>query len=244
MTEFIVSYKIIVTENVKGLSEKFAQILSEILRAKKSPINVALSGGSTPKSIFDLLAENYKDKIDWAKINFFWGDERCVPSDHPDSNYFMTYEHLFSKINVPPKNIFKIDGDNKPEDEAIRYAEEILKNVDLINNIPSFDLVTLGLGEDGHTASIFPDSINLISDKRICAVSQHPALYQKRITLTGTVINNSKKIIFLVTGKSKNEMVDKIINKKSDFEKLPASFINPTDGELIWLMDKEAANLI
>lgn len=238
------SYKIIVTENVKELSEKFAQILWEISRAKKSPINIALSGGSTPKTIFDFLAENYKDKIEWAKINFFWGDERCVPSDHPDSNYFMTYEHLFSKINVPQKNIFKIDGDNKPEDEAIRYSEIIFKNVELINNIPSFDLILLGLGEDGHTASIFPDSINLISDKRICAVSQHPALCQKRITLTGTVINNSKKIIFLVTGKSKNEMVDKIINKKSDFEKLPASFINPTDGELIWLMDKEAANLI
>lgn len=238
------SFKIIVSENIEELSENFAHILMEILRNKKSPINIALSGGSTPKSVFDFLSKNFRDKIDWSNINFFWGDERCVPSDHPDSNYFMTFEHLFSKIDVPVKNIFKIDGDNNPEDEAIRYSELIFKNVDKINNIPSFDLAMLGLGEDGHTASIFPNSINLINDKRICAVSQHPALCQKRITLTGTVINNSQKIVFLITGKNKNDMVDKIINKKSGFEKLPASYINPTNGELIWLLDKEAAHLI
>ena len=236
--------KIIVSNNVEELSEHFAHMLIQGIDAAIDKFNIALSGGSTPKAIFDYLAMNYQTKIDWNKIRFFWGDERCVPPDHPDSNYLMTFEHLFDKIKIPEQNIFRVDGDNKPEAEVQRYSGVIKKNIPSADNIPSFDLVMLGLGEDGHTASIFPDSIELINDKSICAVSQHPALCQKRITLTGTVINNAKKVIFLVTGEKKSEMVKNILNKNEGFEKLPASHINPSEGELIWLLDKEAARLL
>jgi 6-phosphogluconolactonase len=238
-----VNYKIDISKSIDELSEKFAQILLEVLGHGKKPINIALSGGSTPKAVFDYLAENYKTKIDWNRINFFWGDERCVPSNHHESNYLMTQEHLFNKIDFPPKNIFKIDGGNNPKSEAQRYSEVIRKNVPLENGIPSFDLIMLGLGKDGHTGSIFSNSINLILDNNICAVSEHPVTHQKRITLTGTIINNAKKIIFLVTGGSKNKTVDIVLNKKEGYEKLPASYIKSAKGELIWLFDQEAINI-
>lgn len=238
------SSKIIVSNNIEELSEHFAHMLIHCTDSAVDKFSIALSGGSTPKAIFDYLAMNYQTKIDWNKIRFFWGDERCVPPDHPDSNYLMTFEHLFDKIKIPEQNIFRVDGDNKPESEAQRYSEVIIKNVPLVSNIPSFDLIMLGLGEDGHTASIFPDSIDLINDKRICAVSHHPELCQKRITITGTIINNAKKIVFLVTGEKKSEMIDIVLNKKEGFEKLPSAHINPTNGELIWLLDKGAAKLI
>jgi len=235
-----VNYKIDVSKSIDELSEKFAQILLEVLGHGKKPINIALSGGSTPKAVFDFLAEYYKTKIDWNRINFFWGDERCVPSNHPENNYLMTQEYLFNKINISPKNIFKIDGGNNPKLETQKYSEVIRKNVPLENGIPSFDLIMLGLGKDGHTASIFQNNIKLIMDKTICAVAEQPVTHQKRITLTGTVINNAKKIVFLVTGESKNKTVDIILNKKEGYEKFPAAHIIPANGDLVWLLDNEA----
>jgi 6-phosphogluconolactonase len=235
-----VSSKIVISDSVEELAGNFASILLHDVNNGRGLFNLALSGGSTPKVVFDFLALDYKTKIEWNKIRFFWGDERCVPPDHPDSNYLMTYKHLFSKIVIPEKNVFRIKGENETELETLRYSEVILKNVPSVNDIPSFDLIMLGLGEDGHTASIFPDSINLINSKRICEVSQHPVFSQKRITLSGTVINNSKKVVFLITGKNKNKIIDIIVNRKEGFEKLPASHINPVKGELIWLLDKES----
>jgi 6-phosphogluconolactonase len=241
--EFIVNYKIDISKSIDELSEKFAQILFSILKNEKRQINIALSGGSTPKTVFDYLSDNYKTKIDWNRINFFWGDERCVPSNHPESNYLMTQEHLFNKINISPKNVFMIDGGNNPKLEAQKYSEVIRKNVPLENSIPSFDLIILGLGKDGHTASIFPNNIKLIIDNNICAIAEQPVTHQKRITLTGTVINNAKKIVFLVTGESKNKTVDIILNRKEGYEKLPAAHIIPTNGKLVWLLDNEAINI-
>jgi 6-phosphogluconolactonase len=241
--EFIVNYKIDISKDIEELSEKFAEILINTINQNRGQISIALSGGSTPKAVLDYFAKHYKDKIVWNKINFFWGDERCVPSNHPESNYLMAHNHLFSKIDINSKNIFKIDGSNNPKIEAENYSKIIRENVILRNNIPSFDLVMLGLGEDGHTASIFPDSINLIHDKRICAVAKHPITNQERITLTGTVINNSKKIVFLVTGESKSKIVDIILNRKKGYEKFPASLVNPIYNELVWLLDTEAVNL-
>ncbi len=238
------NYKIDISNNLEEIAERFAGILINTINQNKGQINIALSGGSTPKAVFDYLAKYYNEKIEWNKINFFWGDERCVPSDHPESNYLMAHNHLFSKIGIHSKNIFKVDGSIDPEFEAENYSKSIIENVPLQNNIPSFDLVMLGLGEDGHTASIFPDSINLINDNRICAVAKHPVINQERITLTGTVINNSKRIVFLVTGESKSKIVDIILNKKEGFKKLPASLVNPIYGKLVWLIDKEAANSI
>jgi 6-phosphogluconolactonase len=240
MTESIVNSKIIISADVEELASRFARILKDDVNNSANFFNLVLSGGSTPKAVFDFIAENYKSKIDWNKIRFFWGDERCVPPNNKESNYLMTYEHLFSKLEIPEKNIFRIEGENNPELEAQRYSNVILKNVPKVNSIPSFDLIMLGLGEDGHTASIFPDNLELINKENICEVTEHPTSRQKRITLTGKVINNSRKVIYLITGNSKNKIVDTIISRKSGFDKLPASYINPINGELIWLLDKES----
>ncbi|MDP2036535.1 MAG: 6-phosphogluconolactonase [Ignavibacteria bacterium] len=238
------SCKIDISKSVEELSEKVAKLLQSGADAAEDYFTVALSGGSTPKAIFKYLAANYKDKIVWNKIKFFWGDERCVPADHPDSNFLMTNENLFDKIEIPAENIFMIDGENIPADEAVRYSSIIKENVVLKDSFPKFDLILLGLGEDGHTASIFPNRIELLNSKNICEVAQHPILNQKRITITGEVINSADQIIFLVTGDSKAKMIDTVINKKNDFEKLPASFVKPKHGKLIWMLDEAAANLI
>lgn len=242
--EFTVSYKVDVSKNIDELSEKVAKLLQNGVEKTNNYFTVALSGGSTPKSIFQYLAKNCKNSILWNKIKFFWGDERCVPSDHPDSNYLMTKINLFDEINVPSKNIFAVNGNNEPTEEAIRYSSVINENVEMKNGFPKFDLVLLGLGEDGHTASIFPDQMDLLKSDKICEVAVHPTSEQIRISLTGKVINNAAQIVFLVTGKSKAEMVDTIINKKNDFEKLPASFVNPQNGALLWMLDEESASLL
>jgi len=211
-----VNSKIIISADVEELASRFARILKDDVNNSANFFNLVLSGGSTPKAVFDFIAENYKSKIDWNKIRFFWGDERCVPPNNKESNYLMTYEHLFSKLEIPEKNIFRIEGENNPELEAQRYSNVILKNVPKVNSIPSFDLIMLGLGEDGHTASIFPDNLELINKENICEVTEHPTSRQKRITLTGKVINNSRKVIYLITGNSKNKIVDTIISRKSE----------------------------
>ena len=236
--------KIFISNSREELYEHFAMIIIDILAKVNRNINFALSGGSTPKAIFDFWASNFKDKIEWERINFFWGDERCVPPDHTDSNYLMTFDHLLSKINIPQKNIFRIEGNNEPEFESKRYSKLLLEHVPPTNKIPSFDLIMLGLGEDGHTASIFPNSINLIDDPGICAVSKHPSTDQKRITLTGTIINNAAEVVFFITGEKKSKIVEAILNKREGFEKLPAAHINPDHGELMWLLDKGASKLL
>ena len=242
--EFTVSCKIDVSKSIDELSEKVAKLLHNGADATENYFTVALSGGSTPKAIFAYLAQHYKGKILWNKIKFFWGDERCVPADHPDSNFLMTKESLFDKIEVPAENIFPIDGGNIPADEAVRYSSIIKENVVMKDGFPKFDLILLGLGEDGHTASIFPNQIELLDSNNICEVAQHPVINQKRITLTGEVINNAEQTIFLVTGEGKAKMIDTIINKKNDFEKLPAAFVKPKHGKLIWMLDEAAGSLM
>jgi 6-phosphogluconolactonase len=239
-----VNYRIIISKNVEELAEKFSQFLYNELVNANDFYTVALSGGSTPKAIFKYLAENYSGKIDWKKIKFFWGDERCVPPADSESNYKITLDNLFSRINISEENVFRIHGEANPDEESKRYANIISDQVRINNGIPCFDLVLLGLGEDGHTASIFPDRLELFSFDEYCAVAEHPVTKQKRVTITGRIINNASKIIFLVTGESKKEMVDKIINQKEGYEKLPASLVNPVEGELIWMVDEAASSLI
>lgn len=213
MTEFIVSSKIIISKNIEELSDQFAQLLIEELSLTKSNFTLALSGGNTPKIIFKFLSEHYRTKIDWAKIKFFWGDERCVPPEDDESNYKIAKKYLFDRISIDPKNIFRVYGENDTEIEATRYSKIILDNVEKVNSIPRFDMIMLGIGEDGHTASIFPNRLDLFSTDKIYAVAEHPASKQKRITITGNVINNARKIVFLVTGESKSKILSTICNK-------------------------------
>jgi 6-phosphogluconolactonase len=227
------------------LAIAFADYLVNLINDKKGTLFIALSGGSTPKLLFALLAEEkYKNKIDWSKVHLFWGDERCVAPDHADSNYKMTNEQLLSKITIPKENIHRVYGENDPEGEAVRYSKEIMSVLPKENNLPVFDLVMLGMGEDGHTLSIFPHQMQLLESDKICEVAIHPDSGQKRVTLTGTIANNSKALAFLVTGKNKAEKVVEITKQQNGWNKYPSSYINPSNGSLYWYLDEAAAELI
>ena len=241
----IVSYNIRVSDNIRTLAEEFCKELVNEINTQlkeKDKINIALSGGNTPNAIFKELAASYKEKLNWEKINLFWGDERCVPPEDSESNYGMTKKHLLDYIKIPSKNINRILGENDPHGEAKRYSDIIRNSLDSVNNLPEFEIMLLGLGEDGHTVSIFPNQMELLGSDKICEVAFHPEAKRRRITLSGSVINNSKKIYFLVSGKSKSFAVGEILNKKSDYLNLPAAHIKPVNGELIWFLDKEAAS--
>jgi len=239
-----VNSKIIISKYPAEFSEEFARILVDGLKSSGEYFHIALSGGSTPKLLYKFLAENYKSKIEWSKIKIFWGDERCVPPDDPESNYKMTRDSLLSEIEIPDKNVFRIEGENDPSEEAARYSGILARNIPQLNNLPEFDLVLLGLGEDGHTASIFSNSLQLFESKNLCVAAEHPGTHQKRITITGPVINNAKQVVFLATGSGKSSVVDIIINKKNGFDKLPAAYVNPHHGDLIWLLDDDAGRNI
>lgn len=225
------------------VAKEFSSYFAGFVRGK-SEVHVALSGGSTPKVVFDVLALNYGTKIDWSNIHFYWGDERCVPPEDSESNYKMTVDHLFSKIDVPKENIHRILGESNPSTEAMRYANLLEINLDRVEGIPQFDLVILGMGDDGHTASIFPHEIELWEAQDHCVVATHPESGQKRVSINGKVINAAKEVAFLVTGKGKAEKVDIIQNRKEGYEKYPAALVNLESGSLYWFMDTEAASLI
>ncbi len=226
------------------LTAFFISRISDQLLIKKPGrfFSIALSGGSTPKIIFKLIANHYKDKIDWSKVLIFWGDERCVPPSDSESNYRMAVETLLKNIDIPELNIYRIKGESNPVKEAKRYSELVLKKIPEINNIPRFDLIMLGLGEDGHTASIFPYNIGLFNSDKLFEISEHPETKQLRITATGKLINNAREVCFIVTGSGKAEKVAKIIQKKAGWEELPASLVDPAEGQMIWLLDEQAGS--
>ena len=230
--------------NSFNLAEGFCIKLLEIVSQSKGNVNIALSGGNTPKIIFGEIVNSYKKKIDWKKVHFFWVDERCVPPAHRESNYGMAHRHLISHLNIPLKNIHRIKGENDPYEESARYSKEIKESIKKQNGIPRFNLIVLGLGEDGHTASIFPDQIKIMNSDNICEVAVHPESKQKRITLTGKIINNAEHILFLVSGKSKAEIVSKVLNETLGNKKYPASYIKPSNGILEWYLDMEASALL
>lgn len=242
--EFIVHYNLKIFHDLAELSEHFAELLKSEVDSSKDKFNLALSGGDTPKHIFNYLAKHYQTIIKWNNVNFFWGDERCVSPDDNDSNYKMTFQTLLSKVSIPKENIFRIKGEDSPNDEARRYSGLIKNIVRSKFNLPHFDLIMLGLGEDGHTASIFPNQLELLNDDKVFSVVSNPTTKQLRISITGNVINNARNIVFIITGINKSKVVDHILNNKVEAKKYPASFIKPVDGKLMWLLDEGAASLL
>ena len=226
----------------KAFAAEFKKI-TDVLISENGNINIALSGGSTPKHLFSVLAEEYLENILWSKVNFYWADERCVPPESSESNFGEADRILFRKINLY-ENVHRIIGENDPSAEAERYSALLKQNLPLENNFPKFDLMLLGTGEDGHTASIFPDRMDLLKSEKYCETAVHPESNQKRITLTGKVINNSDKIYFLVTGKSKEHVVKFISERKEDSLMYPAGNIKQKNGDVNWFLDQDAAGLI
>ncbi len=231
-------------DSLQELNESFTDWLKDILKDRNS-VTIALSGGSTPKSLFDYWATNHKSDIDWNSVYLFWGDERCVPPTDEQSNYKMTKDHLLDFVPIPSKNIFRIKGENNPAEEAKRYSNLLEMEVDMIDDLPSFDIVILGMGDDGHTASIFPYEISLWDNEEFCVVATHPDSGQKRVSLTGGVINNAKRVAFLVTGANKAEKVEQIFKyKEKVLDTYPAAKVDPVFGDLVWFLDRAAAGNI
>lgn len=234
--------KLKISKTKQEVALNFSRYLA-ILIANRSTVHIALSGGSTPKIVFDELAANFQEDIDWSNVHLYWGDERCVEPTDDQSNYKMTLTHLISKIAIPEENIHRIKGENDPEYEAKRYAEYLDENLPKVENVPQFDLVILGMGDDGHTASIFPHEIELWHSKKYCEVAIHPDSGQKRVSITGQIINNADTVVFLVTGGSKAEKYTEIKNQTGNYKNYPASLVNPSSGRLLWFLDEAAAGI-
>ncbi|MDA3816517.1 MAG: 6-phosphogluconolactonase [Prolixibacteraceae bacterium] len=230
-------------EDTGQIAEEFAATLQKLAQKNNNkPVHVALSGGSTPKAIFKYLSENYGTKLNFPNLHFWWGDDRCVPPTHDDSNFKWANKLWLSPTGFTDVQIHRIKGENNPEAEAKRYAEEIKKFVQTENGWPVFDLILLGLGEDGHTASIFPNQMELLKSDNYCEIATHPQSGQKRVSFTGHLINNAQKVIFLATGTSKSKKVKQVIDERD--LSLPATHIKPAKGKLVWWTDNDAAEFI
>ncbi len=239
-------HEVIISETDKFTNEFCEFFYSSITQfiGKKGKINIGLSGGNTPKKIFEHLKKEYSNKIAWSKVNFFWGDERMVPWHSNESNYGEAKRLLFDHIEIPKENIFPIIGENNPDQEASRYESILKNNLPIKNNLPVLDINILGLGDDGHTASIFPDQMELLYTDHICRVAKHPTSGQKRITITGNTLNNADLTIFLLNGENKARVISQIIKNSEITETFPAFHIKPYWGKLIYFMDNKAASML
>ncbi len=227
-------------EVARAAAERFVE-LAQSATAKRGRFAVALSGGSTPKRTYELLAgDDYKDRVDWPKVHVFFGDERMVPPDDAESNYRMASEAMLSCLSIPPENVHRINGLGDSVANARLYEDELRT---FFNNDgwPSFDLVLLGMGDDGHTASLFPGTRALDERDAWVAANWVEKLKAYRVTLTAPAINRAAHIIFLVTGANKATPLSEVLKGEPDTRRLPSQLIKPLDGSLEWLVDKAAA---
>ncbi|MBN1949780.1 MAG: 6-phosphogluconolactonase [Bacteroidales bacterium] len=227
-----------------SLAEEFYRYINQTFQTR-ARVNVALSGGTTPLLFFTKLGEfnqQRKNKIEWKRICFYWGDERCVSPDDEDSNYGAARKVLFDHIDIPEENVKRIIGEADPKEEIVRYAALLKENVPAQNSVPILDWIFLGVGDDGHTASIFPDQPELLTSSALCGITRHPESGQYRISLSAKVINAARRVTFMATGESKKGIVRQIINREAASKKYPAGKISPEYGVLDWYLDSAAAD--
>ena len=225
----------------------FAAAAVEFLQRARTAIQgsgrftVALSGGATPKHLYSLLAT--QSGAPWDKMRFFFSDERHVPPDHPDSNFRMANESLFSQAPIPKENIFRVPAEIPDADTAAQSYEQTLRQFFALEDdgLPRFDLILLGMGPDGHTASLFPGTAALHEDERLVAANWVEKFKTWRLTFTYPVINNAAAVLFMTTGAEKQEALLQVLQGKPDPENYPAQGIQPTNGSLLWLVDQAAA---
>ena len=227
----------------RAAADYFLQVVTEKQQTGE-PFTVALAGGRTPAQMYGLLTEPPYNTIDWGNVHFFFGDERCVPPDSDDSNFKMAQNALFAKTPTPVSNIHRIPAELPDHDSAAQqYAEDLQTFFKLQpGQLPRFDLILLGMGPDGHTASLFPHKPALHEQTRL-AVSTEPGLppFVPRITLTYPVLNNAAHVLFLVDKADKAEKAAAILEGSPDFDALPAQAVQPTNGTLTWFLDQTAA---
>lgn len=226
----------------RAAAEHFATLAAEAIAAR-GQFTVALSGGSTPRAAYALLAA---EEVDWPRVHVFWGDERCVPPDHLDSNYRLAREALLDKVPIPAENIHCIRGEINPEEAAADY-ERTLRSFFARHPeepTPCFDLILLGMGEDGHTASLFPGTAALNEQTRWVVAHYVDKLRAWRVTLTPVVINAAAHVTFIVSGAGKAERLREVLTGPYRPDTLPSQIVRPTDGRLLWLTDAAVAGLL
>ena len=232
-----------ISENKTSLAAEAAELFAQIAGKSISDngrFSIALSGGSTPEILYRNLVQNYADRIDWAKIYFFWSDERFVPLSHPDSNAGMAKQLLLDPLKVKRENIFYVPtGNRSPQEAAQEYEKAIRRHFGRQDHSPpSFDLILLGLGDDGHTASLFPGTLALKENNRLVVQNWVEKLSAWRITFTYPLINSAHNILFLVAGENKAQMVKEIVIENKPY---PAEKVQPAPGQLYWYLDARAA---
>jgi len=220
---------------------------------QKAVARIAISGGTTPKAMFrNLGSEAYEKYANrWPNLQLFWVDERCVPPDHPDSNYRMTEEALLAWVPLPPENVHRMEGELEPEAAAERYERVLCESFGLKGyepprgtrsyELPSFDLVLLGMGPDGHTASLFPHTEAIDALGPLVVANHVPQKDTWRITLTWPVINHAREVVFLIEGAEKAEVLHEVVFGPRDPDRLPSQLIRPESGTLVFLLDEAAA---
>lgn len=223
----------------EAAAELFVHAATEEIK-ERALFSVALSGGSTPKGLFELLANDpWRKRIDWSRTHLFWGDERWVPHTDSRSNYHMAYQSLISKVPIPGENVHRVQTDSgEPQEAAAKYADEIRA---LLGNDPRFDLNLLGLGTNGHTASLFPHRPTLEVRDRLVVADYVDEVQMYRVTFTVPLINASRNILMLISGKDKAEVLKEVLRGPENPEQLPAQLIEGTRGTLTWLVDEAAA---
>jgi 6-phosphogluconolactonase len=240
-----------VVEDAAALARRTAQQFVELAEnavAARGRARIAISGGSTPKATFQLLgdpAQPWRARMPWDRLELFWVDERCVPPDHPDSNYRMTREALLDHAPLRPEQIHRMEGELDPEEAAARYESQLRNSFRLEGaETPSFDFIQLGMGPDGHTASLFPHSAAIHELGRLSVANHVQNKDAWRITLTWPVLNHGRNVFFLIGGTDKAAVLREVLTGPRDVERLPSQLIRPSGGILTLILDKAAAALL
>jgi 6-phosphogluconolactonase len=234
--------------DVDTLSRSAAEYIVRVAKesiADHGHFTIALSGGSTPKKLYGLLAtEPYRSQIDWSLVEVFWSDERNVPADDPESNYRMAYEVMLSKLPISAQQIHRVPADQPDRDAAsLAYTQE-MQRVFGVTDTPRFDLIQLGMGPEGHTASLFPHQASLEERERLVMPVSVPKPPPPRLTFTPPLLNAARHILFLVTGAEKDEAVQAVLEGEYQPEEYPAQIVRPTQGEVTWMLDTAAARTL
>lgn len=227
----------------QAAGEEVIRVATEAV-AQRGRFTIALSGGSTPRNLYTLIAANASASLPWGQVFFFWGDERHVPLDDPDSNYRMAREALLSKIPIPPANVFPVPAENQDAAAAAEAYEQTVKKFFALREgeLPRFDLILLGMGPDGHTASLFPETAALQEKSRLVVANWVDKLKASRITFTLPVLNAARCVAFLVSGVDKAAVLHEVLEGNAPLEKYPSKLVQPSNGKLIWFVDRAAAS--
>ena len=231
----------------KRAAQQFVQAAAPAVREKGS-FNVALAGGSNPKALYSLLVDDptLRSQVPWDKMHLFFGDERHVPPDHPDSNFRMATEAMISKSPMKPEQVTRIKGEYPDAGQAALEYEKALREYFKLKNgeYPRFDLVLVGMGNEGHTLSLFPGTKALHADGRIAVRNWVGKLYAERITLTAPAASNAARVIFMATGADKAPALKAVLEGPFEPEQLPAQLLQPKNGKLLWLVDTTAGSML